>query len=463
MANIHFSGMASGLPPNIVETIMEAERIPVKQMEAKKTVEDGKLNLVNDLETKINDISKNLSELVGVRGFMNNKLVSGDPNVIDGAVDPDTAVTGQWQVEVMQLAQKPGAVSNGFPDRDRSEIGIGYLKFKTSNGMKEVYIGGDGKGATLDGVADAINRANVGVRATILNDRKDKSNPFKLLVTGMATGEDKQVNFPVVYMLDGDQDFYFDYSKPSQNAKIKVDGFEFEVPDNQIKDVIPGMTLSLKSASPGREVMISVKEDHDVISGKIKSFVDAYNGVLGFIQSQNRLQKNKEGKEGLGPMGGDGLLRSVESGLRNLVINPQYGVTGNVKRLGELGIEFNRNGTLNFNQEKFQAQLSKDPGSVAAFLRGDGFNVGFVPAVKREVSNMLNSAFGPIAVRKRGLQEKIQNINNRIEMQEKSLEKKEESLRKKFADLESKMSKLQMQGAAVGGALQMAGPKQGNG
>src|SRR5688572_18807145 len=106
--------MASGLPPNIVEQIMEAERIPVKTMEVQKAKEDDKMKLVTDLETKISDITKNITELVGIRGFTAQKVTSGDPNIVDGLVDPNTSVTGEWQIEVIQLAQKPGAVSNGF-------------------------------------------------------------------------------------------------------------------------------------------------------------------------------------------------------------------------------------------------------------------------------------------------------------------------------------------------------------
>lgn len=443
------TGMASGLPPNIVEQIMDAERIPVKQMNEKKTKEDDKLKLVTELETKVNDITKNLAELVGTRGFMNNKLMSGDPSIIDGAVDPNAAVTGEWQVEVQQLAQKPGAMSNGFPDKDRTELGIGYLRFDTPNGRKDVYIGGNN--GTLEGVAKAVNSSGLGLRATVVNDRKDKENPFKLLVTGLATGDDKTVKFPTVYMLDGDQDMYFEVSREAQNAKVKVDGFEFEVPENKISDVIPGVTLDLKQAAPGREVRVSVREDLDVISGKIKSFVDAYNGALGFIQGQHKLQKGSDGKEKLGPLGGDGMIRSIESSMRRLITSPQYGVESEIKRVIELGIEFNRNGTLNFNQDKFNQVLSKSPQDVAMFFRGDGFKTGFVPAVKREVTNLVNTAFGPLAIRKKGIQTKIDDINKRIDRKEQQLTRREDSLRKKFADLETKMSQIQSQGSAVAG------------
>ncbi len=458
MGAIRFSGMASGLPPNIVDQIMEAERMPLKTMEAQKGKEDGKMKLVTDLETKINDITKNIGEMVGIRGFTNNKLVSGDPNIIDGTVDPNAAVTGQWQVEVLQLAQKPGALSNSFPDRDSTQIGTGYLRFDTPEGRKDVYI--NSQNSTLDGVAKAINGAGVGLRAMVMNDRKDQENPFRLMVTGLNPGSDNQVNFPIVYMLDGDQDIYFDESRPAQNARVKIDGFEVEVQDNIVNDLIPGVSLDLRQAAPGRAVRLSVKEDLEVIGGKIKSFVDAYNGALSFIQDQHKLQKGQDGKERLGPLGGDGLIRSIESTLRQVILNPQMGVESNISRIGELGIEFNRNGTLNFNQERFNKVLSSNPQMVANFFRGDGAKTGFIPALKRQIGNILNQAFGPIANRKRGLQQKISAIDQRIDNKQRQLERREDTLRRQFSDLESKMSQLQGQGAAVGG-LAAAAPKQG--
>ncbi|MGZ3748967.1 MAG: flagellar filament capping protein FliD, partial [Pseudobdellovibrionaceae bacterium] len=165
MAGIRISGMASGLPPNIVEQLMDAERIPVKNMENQKAKNEDKLKLVTELETKVNDITKNLGELTSTKGFSDKKLTSGDPNIVDGTLDPGLAVPGDYSLEVLQLAQKPSAISNGFPDKDKTQLGVGYIKFKTSEGLKEVYI--NGKNSTLTGVADQINAQDLGLRASV--------------------------------------------------------------------------------------------------------------------------------------------------------------------------------------------------------------------------------------------------------------------------------------------------------
>lgn len=447
MAGIRISGMASGLPPNIVEQLMDAERIPVKTMEAQRAKNEDKMKLVTELETKVNDIQKNLTELTSTKGFSDKKMTSGDANIVDGTIDPASAVPGDYALEVMQLAEKPAAISNGFPDKDKAKMGVGYIKFQTPSGNKEIYIsGGD---STLDGVANQINQQNIGLRASVVEDRKDKDNPFRLIVAGLATGDKMQVDFPKIYLLDGDQDMYFEESKKAQNAKIKVDGFEIEIPENKVTDLFPGLTLELKQAAPGKTVRVNVKENLEVISGKIKSFVDAYNGALGFIQGQHKLVAGNGKSPQMGPLGGDGLLRSVESTLRGVIINPQYGNQSPIKQINELGIEFNRNGTLDFKQDKFNKVLQSNPQGVAEFFRGDGFKTGFVQTVKNAVTSLVNPQSGPIGNRKSGTQGKIDQINKRIDNKERQLVQKEDGLRRKFADLEQKMSGLNQQAGAV--------------
>ncbi|MEK2689911.1 flagellar filament capping protein FliD [Bdellovibrio sp. GT3] len=446
MAGIRITGMASGLPPNIVEQLMDAERIPVKQMEGKKSEKDDRLKLVKELETKVMDITKNLSELTNVRGFADKKFTTSDNTVVDGQLDPNTAMPGEYNLEVVELAEKPAAISNGFPDKNETQIGTGYIKFETHEGTKEVYI--TGKNSTLEGVANQINNADVGLKAQVLEDRKDKENPFKLLVSGMATGDDNQVAFPKIYLLDGDQDMYFDQSRASKNAKVKIDGFEIELPDNKAKDLIPGVVLDLKSAAPGKKISMSVKENLEAISGKVKNFVDAYNAALGFIQKQNQIQGgDKSGNPKLGPLGGDGLLRTIESSLRSAILNPVMGVESPIHRINELGITFNRNGTLELNQDKFNKVLNENPVGVGAFFRGDSFKTGFVQVIKQTVTNLTNGQYGGIANRKRGLESQIKQIDQRIDTKERQLQRKEEGLRMKFANLETKMSEMQAQQA----------------
>ncbi len=455
---ISFGGLGSGLPPNIVDQLMEAEKIPIKQIETNKGKQQNRLKLVSDLETKLNGVTSTIGVLASTKGFSDIKLVSGDQNAVQGVVDPSKSVNGNWNIEVVELAQKAAAITNGLPDKDKTQIGTGYFRFETPEGKKEVYINSSNN--TLEAVAASINSAGVGVKASVLNDRKNPDAPYKLMITGDSVGDDHQVKYPTLYFLDGDADLYFDEQREAKNGRVKVDGFEFEIGDNSCKDVIPGVTLELKQATPGRTVNVSVKEDREVVSGKIKTFVDGVNAVLAFVQQQNALGKESDTTQTLG---GDSLLRSVENRLRNLIQNPQ--MTGSdVTRLNQVGIVFNRNGVLDFDEKKFNDALARNPAGVQRFLAGDGFKTGFIPTLRREINTLLNSAFGPVAIRKRALQDKISQMDKQIEDKQRQLGKKEETLRNKFARLEETMSKMKGQSAsvgAIGGAFSGGGQGQG--
>jgi len=423
---------------------VEIEKMPIKKQEEKKVKVQAKLDLVEDLDKKLKEILGTLGQLTNTKGFSDVQVVSGDPNVITGTADPAASVNGNWNIEVMELANKPSALSNGFPDKNETKLGVGYFKFETPEGTKEVYINGDN--STLEGAARAINNAGYGVQATVVKDNKDSDNPYRMMISGVKVGEGNSVEYPTLYFLDGDQDFYFDEERPSKNGKIKVDGFELEIDDNKLTDIVPGVTLDLRQSAPGKNINISVAENREVVSGKIKDFVDKTNAVLGFIQTQNKLTEKSDTTKTLG---GDSLLRTVENDMRRMIQGAQFGVGGKITNLTQIGISFNRNGTLDFEQEKFNKILAQSPGDVKGFFVGDGQGVGFVPTVKNTIDRITNYNFGPVGIRKSALRQQLSQADQRIDNLGRLVEQKERNLRRKFANLEETMSRVKSQGAQM--------------
>lgn len=440
---ISFGGLNSGLPPNIVEQLVEAEKIPIKMEEAKIQKDEAKLELVADLEGKLTKIRSGINDLANIRGFSDLKLESSDANILNGVVDPKSARPGNWSLEVTKLAKKASAVTNGFPDKDKTQVGVGYLRFKTKDGNKDVYI--SKANSTLSGVAQAINNSNAGMRATVIDDRTDTENPFRLVIARDEFGKENNVEYPTIYLLDGDTDLFFKEERPAENAIIKVDGFEMQLAENKLEGMIPGVVLDLKGTAPGKEINITVKEDIEKIGGKMKEFVDSINAVLGFIQKQNKMDGKTDNSKTLG---GDSMLRSIEFRLRGL-LQGQFRGLGNIDRLSQLGIVFNRNGTLDFDQKKMDSLLATTPEQVQVFLAGDGVTAGFASRIKGSIDNLLNSSFGPVSNKRTSLQGRIDQSNRRIENKERQLVRREEQLRRQFSKLEETMSKLKSQGQAV--------------
>lgn len=445
---ITFGGLSSGLPPNIVDQLIEAEKIPIQTIKGKKAKVENKLKLVEDLESKIVGIKGSIGELASTRGFTDIKLESSDATIIGGTVDPGATTRGSWNLEVLQMAQKAAALTNGFPDKDQTEIGVGYMSFNTPDGEKEVYI--SGANSTLAGAASAINKAGVGLQATVISDQTDVDNPFRLMLSGTDVGGKSQIEYPTLYFLDGDQDIYFEQDRQATNGKIKLDGFEIDVPDNTLEDLIPGVTVELKQASPGKTVTINVKEDMELVSGKVKSFIDGVNDVLSFIQKQNSLTQESDTTSTLG---GDVLLRTVESRLRSMLQRPVFGTGSSITMLNEIGISFTRNGTLEFKEDKFNTKLKQSPDAVQTFLAGDGFGTGFIPKLRNTIKNLTDNSFGPVSNRRRGLTTQIDRMDDRLDNLERRITQKERSLRRKFASLEEKMAGIQAQGSFLSAGM----------
>ncbi|MCC6278626.1 MAG: flagellar filament capping protein FliD [Oligoflexia bacterium] len=442
---ISFGSINTGLPPNIVKQIVDAERAPLKQLEVRKEKVQTQLKLVDDLTGKVREIFAGLRELAGTRGFSDIKIDSGDPNIVRGSAEKGVASPGTYMVEVMKLAHKTSAVSNGFPDKDETQVGVGYIRFYGPTGDKrEIYIDNDNN--TLEKMAKVINSKGLGLQASVVPDRSDRDYPWKLMITGKGLGENGGLTFPKFYFLDGDQDFFLEEERPAQNGKVKVDGFEFDIEDNTLKDVIPGVTLELRQAAPGREVMVSIGEDKEVITGKIKSFIDQVNGVFSFIQQQNTLDQNSDTTKTLG---GDALLRQVESRFREILQRPQFAAQGSIKYLADVGVSFNRGGTLNFDQEKFNAAISRDLPGVQEYFVGDNRGQGLIPQLRMAINGLLDNVTGPLTQRSRGMKTKIEQMDQQIANKERMLAQRETTLKSQFARLEETMSKLNSQKAFI--------------
>lgn len=444
-------GMGGGLS-SLVDQIVAAEREPIKNLENRKKNIETRLALVGDFEGKLTAVKTSLKDIVGTSKFQDYSLSVSDPDVLAGTVLAEKAVPGQWKMEVVKLAESSGTLSNIIETKDKTRLGVGYLKFNTPDGDKSIFINDSNN--TLQGVAQAINTAGFGVSATVVQDGADGTDGYRLILSSDFYGNSKDVEFPVIYLLDGDTDLYFDKERESKNGLIKLNGFEVQVVNNKLEDIIPGVSIDLKSAKPGKVVDLGLTENYEAIQTKLKTFVDSMNGVLGFIQTQNMVNEKTDTSKTLG---GDSSLRSVENRLRQMLQGSSFG-KGAITRLSQLGVEFNRAGTLEFKEDKFQKILKTNPRDILQFMNGDGSpGAGFIGKVRTTIDNSLSSNSGVVSNKKKGLQNQISQMDRNIENKEKSLATKEDQLRRKFSKMEEQMSKLQAQSAQIGAGGGMGG------
>ncbi len=447
--SISFGSINTGLPKDIVKQIMKAERIPLQNMEKRKGNVEAKKTLVEELISLVNGVQGDIAKNSNSRSLRELKVDTNE-SLVGVALDKNVAEPGNYQLEIVQLAQKSSAMSSGFEDRTDSYVGVGYIQYTLPNGEnKEIYI--DSNNSSLDGIAKLINKdTNNGLRATVINDGSGSENPWRLLLSLDKTGDENLAEFPYFYFVDGEDDLYLEFERKAQDAKVKIDGFEIEVGENQLKDMIPGATIDLKKAKPGEEFSIKISEDTEKITEKISGLVEKLNAILAFIKKQNTLDEKSDTSKTLG---GDLVLQNLESRIRGAIFKGIKTDKG-IKRFGDLGVAFQRDGQLALDEKKFNAMLANDYNSVSQILTGkfqeDGTKSdGFIDILDNTVTSVLRYPDGLLQSRRRSLNSNIEQIDRRIAQRERILQQKEKNLKDKFARLESTISEIKSQGAGI--------------
>jgi flagellar hook-associated protein 2 len=446
---ISFGSINTGLPKDIVKQIISAEQIPVQNMEKQKGKIADKKGLVDQLVKLVEDVRGNLALNANARSLREFKVDTNE-DIISVTTDKNRVVPGSYQIEVMELAQKSSAMSTGFADKDESYVGVGFIQYTMPDGeTKDIYV--DSDNASLSGIVKLINKdSSLGVTANVINDGSGSDNPWRMILSMNKTGDDSAVDFPYFYFVDGEDDFQLEFQREAHDAKIKLDGFEIEAPDNKVTDLVSGVTIDLKKAKPGEEFTLKISEDIQAVSAKVADLVTKLNGVLSFVKQQNTMDEKTDTSRTLG---GDIMLQSLQGRIHSAVFKDVLTEKG-YKRMADIGLTFNREGMLEFDDKKFSAQIAEDYNNVAQILTGTmteegGKSQGFMDNLNEMVGNSLRTPDGLIQSRKKTLQSNIEQIDRRISQKQKYIEEKEKNLKDKFARLEGTISKIRSQGAGI--------------
>lgn len=446
--------MGGGQFKQVVKTIIEAERQPVKQMEARKGREEARLKLFQDFKTKFAGLNKSLVEVSSFSKFRELKADLGDGDkVVSVTLDKEVAQPGAYEIQVDQLAARSSMISNGFENPSDPVLGIGFIVLELSDGSTaELFV--DEHDASLSGIASLINKEKSSpVQAAVIKDASQPDAPHKLIITAKKDGTENNITFPEFYFLDGVSDLYVDADREAKNAIIKMDGFPIEVASNQLKDFLPGINMQLRAAKPDQPFTLMITEDHAKISGKIKDVVEQVNGVLEFINKQNMVDQSTDTRT---TFAGDTGMQTIEYRIRNLLhegfpVGDPEAENFRLIFMNEIGVEFAKNGSVTFKEEKFTKSLEGDFDGIAQALSGD---MGFFYQLKTVIDGYTKSSSGFLALREQGMKTRIKDIDKQIENKERILERRAQNLTDQFSRLQASLGQLQQQQAqlsAMGG------------
>jgi flagellar hook-associated protein 2 len=454
---VRIQGVSAGFDTSIVDRIMDGERGPVnaaKDRRGRVVAEKNEYSALNGLLGELGNAVNGL-KLPGT--FRQLQVESSHPDILSGVVDGN-AVPGSYEMEVRGLASADKHLEFGFPDRDKSPVGFGFMQIEREGGKaSDVIIK---PGATLNDVANTINASGAGVRASIVNTGLAE-DPFKLMVVSEATGEAAKIH------LDPDTTYMdFKHIKPARNLDLNFEDIGVTRPTNKLDDLIAGVKLDAKRAEPGTRVTVNIAHDLDRTLGNIKTFTEKYNTVARFLNSQ--FQVDSGSKRVDGKLAGDGNVRQMLRSLQTQMAMPSLSGDGKYHSLAEVGVTTNaKTGELQVDEAKLKGALAGDYEGVSKLFTVSESGEGVAARVAKAIDGFKDPVSGVLADKMRGLDSMIKDQDQQIERQTRRLDDRREALERQFSAMQGRVDALNNQGeflaARLGGASEIPQAAPGGG
>lgn len=392
MATIRSPGLGSNLDVNgIIDQLMAIERAPITQLDRKEAGYQVQISAVAALKGALTSFQSAVSRLDDLSRYQATKTSIGDATVVAASIT-GTPVEGTTSVEVQNLAVAQKLSSGGFSSTS-AVVGTGTLTIdfgsydaggntftpNTERGTQTITI--DSAHNTLAGIRDAINDADVGVTASIVNDGGEDG--YHLVIASRSTGLENGLRITVD---DGDgtdtdtsglSQLAYDptlaagsgenlsEAVAAEDALVLIDGITVTSASNTIEDAIEGMRLSLLSTNVGEATNLTITRDSGGAKSAVAELVASYNEL---VKTMKQLTSFDGSTGAAGPLNGDALPRSVESEIKRALTGAIENIGGTYSRLAEVGVTLQRDGSLKVDDAKLSSALERDAGNVAALF-----------------------------------------------------------------------------------------------
>jgi len=379
MATDYLSSLNIGSGLNtteIIDSLVAAERAPreniINEAKEERTVAISSLGQIKNEFSAFETSLGTHDSQTGLNAFQTGNAL--DLEITDKSLATDFSS----QITITSLARAHTLVFDDFAS-ETAAIGTGTMSFAfgrwngdgsfTANANRSgVDIDITADNATINGLRDAINDANIGLTASIL---KTGSASYALMIKSRE-GLDHAMQISTVEdpADSGLNDFAYGAvdanveTVSAADATLTLDGASITRDSNQIDDLIDGVSLTLKSETAQAET-IGARYDVDAAFSTMQDIVSEINALHDTLSTLS--QRGTNGQNA-GPLAGDPLVRALKSQLRGYTTTPINGFGANARYLAEFGVQTQRDGSVTIDETAFKAAVNADPDGFAAIV-----------------------------------------------------------------------------------------------
>ncbi|MEO7577388.1 MAG: flagellar filament capping protein FliD [Massilia sp.] len=298
------------------------------------------------------------------------------------AVNAGSSVTTSGSVTLASTDASPVTIGGSNPQLAGFAAGVSGSYSGAGFAQDPNQVSGtvliDSTNNSLQGIRDAINKAKVGVTATIVSD--GSATPYHLVLTSTKTGASSTMKIALSGdnggAADADLQALLGYdpagvqaltqNTAAQSTLLNVNGIPVSSETNTIADAIQGVSLTVGAVGKAK---LTVKEDTSALKGGINAFVKAFNDLNKSIKSVSGYDADTK-KAGV--LLGDSTVQNLQSQLRKQLTLGITGLTGGLSRLSDVGITFQKDGTLSLDGGKLDKAISNNLSDIAGLFAAVG-------------------------------------------------------------------------------------------
>ncbi len=298
-------------------------------------------------------------------------ISNSDPTVATATATAD-AQLGTYDIVVSQLAAAQTVESGGYADADTTVAGTGTLHIQLGSVSGGSFTADPDPAidvtitdGTLDGIAAAINAADAGVSASVVQ----VDGAYRLALTSADTGATSAFEISVTDDDGNNTDnaglsqATFDHAsganltqtQAAEDSSYTINGVDAASAGNNGVSVAPGVTLNLLKVG---STSINVSQDVANVQSAAQTLVDAYNTLVSAVGALT----GEAGSLSAGGLAGD-----ILDGAERMLARSFSGASP-FSTLGEIGIGKQADGTLALDATALQTAFNSDAGAATALI-----------------------------------------------------------------------------------------------
>ncbi len=471
MPSLNTNATSTSGVDQLVSLYVQSISQPVTNMQSQVSQINSLISVYQSLESKLQALqtqSSNLGSVGTLNPLSAETVTSSDSSVVTATAEAN-ATAGTHSILVTQLAKNDTLVSNELTQSGTdisASTGAGTDTFSvtvdnTTTNVNVAVNSGDTNSTVLSNMASAINAANIGVTASVVDDT---TSTARLVLQSESSGSANAVSVADVTgnlaasvgwtssVISGrtaetsTTAGFVNSATSSLNANFTLDGVQIVRGSNKVSDVLTGVTLNLASTQLATDapVTLTVGADTTSIQSTVQNFINAYNSAMTELNTDiaDTTSTDSSGNETVnrGSLAGDVTFMNLQLSLQSMIVGQVSSVqSGNPNNLSEIGITLGNDGTLSISdQSKFTNAVTSNPQAVI-----DLFNSSSGVAV--QLNNLLTQFTQPDGTMDQkinGSQDQISSMNNMIQSMQASINIQAQAVRQQYTSYESMLIQL---------------------